>query len=139
VSNDDFIVFIPPNRYSFGIRYDLPESGEGFFAETTVQYVARQSRTPRIITPTEFRVAIEDGIDPLQGSVKSFDFMPPPEGYLLATASLGFGFTAHEVKYRFQFSADNLLNTSYRDYTNRFRYYADEIGRNFKLLVKLTF
>ena len=32
---------------------------------------------------------------------------------------------------------DNLLNTSYRDYLNRFRYYTDEMGTNVSLRVKI--
>jgi iron complex outermembrane receptor protein len=35
------------------------------------------------------------------------------------------------------FTLNNILNTSYRDYLNRLRYFADDLGRN--LLVRLTF
>ena len=34
---------------------------------------------------------------------------------------------------------DNLLNTSYREYTNRMKYYADDLGRNFTVGVKYIF
>jgi iron complex outermembrane receptor protein len=34
-------------------------------------------------------------------------------------------------------SGTNLLNTSYRDYLNRFRYFADERGRNLVLRVRV--
>jgi iron complex outermembrane recepter protein len=34
-------------------------------------------------------------------------------------------------------SGHNLLNTAYRDYLNRFRYFADEMGRNIVLRVRL--
>ncbi|TMM31417.1 TonB-dependent receptor [Polaribacter aestuariivivens] len=37
------------------------------------------------------------------------------------------------------FHVDNLLNTSYRNYLNRFRYFADELGRNFKINIKLNY
>jgi len=33
----------------------------------------------------------------------------------------------------------NLLNSKYRDYLNRFRYYADETGRNISLKIKYSF
>ena len=36
-------------------------------------------------------------------------------------------------------SVTNLLNTSYREYLNRFRYYADEMGRNITLRIKIPF
>jgi iron complex outermembrane receptor protein len=34
---------------------------------------------------------------------------------------------------------NNLLNTSYRDYLNRFRYYTDEMGTNVTLRLKIPF
>ncbi len=36
-------------------------------------------------------------------------------------------------------SSTNLANVAYRDYLNRFRYYADEPGRNVMLKLKLPF
>jgi len=37
------------------------------------------------------------------------------------------------------FGIQNLLDTAYRDYLNRMRYYADDIGRNFTLQMKFNF
>jgi iron complex outermembrane recepter protein len=34
-------------------------------------------------------------------------------------------------------SGNNLLNVSYRDYLNRFRYFGDEMGRNIVLRLRL--
>ena len=34
---------------------------------------------------------------------------------------------------------DNLLNTNYREYLNRQRYFADDLGRNFILQLKLNY
>lgn len=58
------------------------------------------------------------------------DFLPPPTGYLLlhADVSLHQKLGAHELT--LQLGAHNLGNKSYRDYMNRFRYFADEPGRN---------
>jgi len=36
-------------------------------------------------------------------------------------------------------SANNLLNTRYRDYMNRFRYFADEMGRNISVRATIPF
>jgi iron complex outermembrane receptor protein len=33
---------------------------------------------------------------------------------------------------------DNLFNTAYRDYLNRFRYYADESGRNLYISLRIA-
>ena len=43
------------------------------------------------------------------------------------------------VKTTIVFGIHNLLNTEYRDYLNRMRFYADDIGRNFTLQLKLNF
>jgi iron complex outermembrane receptor protein len=37
---------------------------------------------------------------------------------------------------KFQITIDNLFDVSYRDYLNRLRFYADEIGRNIQLMIK---
>ena len=34
---------------------------------------------------------------------------------------------------------DNILNTAYRDYLNRQRYFADDLGRNFRIQLKLNY
>jgi iron complex outermembrane receptor protein len=36
-------------------------------------------------------------------------------------------------------SADNLTNEAYREYTNRLRYFADDVGRNFTLGIHFSF
>ena len=33
----------------------------------------------------------------------------------------------------------NIFNTSYREYLNRLRYFADDLGRNFMLQLKLNY
>jgi iron complex outermembrane receptor protein len=38
-----------------------------------------------------------------------------------------------------QTGADNLLNKAYRDYMNRFRYFADDTGRNIFASVSYEF
>ena len=34
---------------------------------------------------------------------------------------------------------ENLFNTSYREYLNRLRYFADDIGRNITLQIKINY
>ena len=37
------------------------------------------------------------------------------------------------------FSVQNVLNTAYRDYLNRQRFFADEMGRNFQIQLKINY
>ena len=59
------------------------------------------------------------------------DFVAPPAGYYL----LGFRASAEKqfksIRLEGHLGIENALNTRYRDYLNRQRYFADELGRNF--------
>ena len=52
----------------------------------------------------------------------------------------GFEYVANEKnKIGFSVSAENISNAVYRDYLNRFRYYADELGWNLTFRLKYSF
>jgi len=69
------------------------------------------------------------------------DYIPPPPAYVLPGFEGSATFTHAGQEIRMGLSVSNLLNTSYREYMNRFRYYADETGRNItlRLTVPLSF
>ncbi|NJN43194.1 MAG: TonB-dependent receptor [Flammeovirgaceae bacterium] len=141
VTNNDFLVFIPANKFEVALRYDEPNQLplKRFFAEAKVKYVAMQDRAPRVVTPREIVEAGENGTDPFESDQSNFDFMAAPPAYTLVNVSTGFSVSAKHVRYDARFTVENLLNTSYREYTNRFRYYADDIGRNFMISIKCIF
>lgn len=139
--NDDVLPFIAPNRVEMGARFEraFKQATRHFFVGTTVRYTAKQTRAPRVITPRDFIRALEEDIDLFAEDSSAFDFMPAPDGFFLWNAAAGYSIQNKHVKYELRLAAENLLNTSYRVYTNRFRYYADDIGRNFILSFKITF
>jgi len=141
ITNNDFLSFIPASRGEVRLRYDAPITGraKNAFAELTGTHVFRQGRAPRTIAPAEFLSASASGTDPLGGSDRNFDFMNPPDGYFLLNASAGFSIPGRKARYDVRISGDNLLNTVYREYTNRFRYYADDLGRNIRISFKIIF
>ena len=141
VTNHDYLIFIPSNRYEVDIRYESPTlfQHKNFFVETRLKFTDRQHRAPRTITVREFNEALENDTDPLQGSTSNFDFMDAPNAYWLWNVAVGMSIQPGKVKYDVRFATDNLLNTTYREYTNRFRYYADDMGRNFLISFKCTF
>ena len=63
-----------------------------------------------------------------------------PEAYHLFEASLGgtLSITEHQ-SLSVRLSAENLLNQLYKEYTNRFRYYAHDLGRNISLRLSYNF
>ena len=141
VVNKSFFLFIPSSRYSFDVRYDRPEvfGLRNAYVESGFQYVSRQVFSPRVITVREIKEADENGLDPFQGDASIFDFAEAPNGYLLLNTSAGFSIKSDRVQYDFRLSVENLLNQRYREYTNRFRYYADDPGRNVVLSIKCIF
>ncbi len=141
VTNNDFLVFIPSNKFEVALRYDEPNNLplKRFFAEAKVKYVAMQDRAPRVVTPREIIEAGEGGVDPFETDKSNFDFMEAPPAYTLVNVSTGFSVPSKSVRYDVRLAVENLLNTSYREYTNRFRYYADDIGRNFMISIKCIF
>jgi len=39
----------------------------------------------------------------------------------------------------FSVTVDNILDTKYRDYMNRYRYFANEMGRNISVKIQVPF
>jgi iron complex outermembrane recepter protein len=139
--NNDYLVFIPSNRYEIALRYEKPSPGTvgNLFVESKGKYISRQNRAPRVITVGEINEAQEEGNDPFEGDNSNFDFMVPPSGYFLWNLSAGVSLRSEKNQYDIRIGSENLLNTTYREYTNRFRYYADDLGRNFIISVKCIF
>ena len=64
----------------------------------------------------------------------------PPKGYSLLHLNSEMSFAVFEKsKMTIGFTIQNILNTNYRDYLNRTRYYADDLGRNFRVQLKLNY
>ncbi|MCC2548189.1 TonB-dependent receptor [Hymenobacter sp. BT175] len=125
ITKDDYLILAPADRAETWLRYEqrasaAPRRVSGFYAQVGVQAVARQARTPR----------------PENGQ----DYQDPPAGYTLLNAEAGLvagAATRHPLS--LSVSGTNLLNTRYRDYLNRYRYYLDELGRNVTVRLKLNF
>ncbi len=137
IRNDDYLIYIPSNRLDMGVRYQGLR--HRFYVEPRLSAVAKQFRAPRVITVPEFQDAIATGNDPLGGSTANFDYMDAPPGFLLASVSAGYSWEFETSRFDLRVAVENMLNTSYREYTNRMRYYADDIGRNISLSLKYIF
>jgi iron complex outermembrane recepter protein len=127
-TNQDYLVAITPNRTDNSIRYNWANGGKitGLYASLTGLYVARQSRVPAVSSRNEAGQVIFTG-----------DFAPPPPAYFLVGAEAGFAWQVAGQPVRVVLTGSNLLNTRYRDYLNRFRYFADEPGRDISLKINV--
>ncbi len=101
--------------------------------------MAQQNRAPRVVGPEEILAAKEQGIDLFATDKRNFDFIAAPQGYALLSVTTGLSLPVSNTKLDFRLTADNLTNTRYREYTNRMRYFANEIGRNISVAVNLSF
>ncbi len=119
VRNDAFLVSIPSNRWENQLKSSWQEVGPWSRLSVSVsnRWVGEQRRVP-----------------------PNSDFAPPPAGYSLWSAqwsgTLPFGET-HSLE--LTATVENALDTVYRDYLNRFRYYADDMGRNISLRARYIF
>ena len=137
----DYLIFIPSNRYELALRYDHPvrNGWKNFFAEARVKYVAHQGRAPRVVTVREINDAKMQGVDLFATDNSNFDFAAAPQGYGLISLSAGISKPIKKSMLDVRISVDNLGNTTYREYTNRMRYYANDLGRNVSLALKYSF
>lgn len=65
------------------------------------------------------------------------DFTATPDAYFLLDTELGAQYK--ETPLHLSVGVRNLLNTAYRDYMNRYRYYADDLGISFYTTLNYTF
>lgn len=139
IENNDNFLFIPSNRfevestYQITHRVDMPR----LYIKVNLNYVTQQKHAPRVVPIDEFTE--NPNPSPTSGDIKNFDFLPPPPGYLLTGAQIGAAKNFKTSKLDCRIEVSNLFNKAYREYTNRMRYFADDLGRNITLGLKYSF
>lgn len=134
ITNQDYFVEIPPLQVGCGLYWTVLEHEQNSITfDTDLTYTFRQFRSPRVITVRELIEAEETGEDLFENDQSTFDIVAPPDGYLL----VGAGFSASLGEFDITLHASNLLNNSYRVYTDRLRYFADQPG--FNLMLSLSY
>lgn len=113
--NQQGLIYMPANTVSNQIQYDFTEGK--VFKNTNISFTYKN-------------VFRQNNIDLSQ------DFLPPPDGYSLANLELN---TNINSRVKCTISVENLFNTRYRDYLDRLRYFADEIGRNVGIRLAYSF
>ncbi|MBU3677003.1 MAG: TonB-dependent receptor [Chitinophagaceae bacterium] len=72
------------------------------------------------------------------GLASASDYLNPPNAYCLGRIGMETGFHWQHLDGQITFGVDNLFNTRYRDYLNRYRYFVHEPGRNFFLQCRFS-
>ncbi|UYZ58628.1 TonB-dependent receptor [Hymenobacter latericus] len=112
---DDYLVYAPADRFELAARREWAgRPGNRLsqrFAQLTLGATRRQTRVPSAL----------------------YDPLPAPDGYGLLSAEVGATVRLGGVPVQLSLAGTNLLNERYREYLNRFRYFADDMGRNVTL------
>ena len=107
------LVFMPPNSFFGSLTYRVSKavklsnkaSIEDSEMELSNRYVFEQ-----------------------ENIFESQDFVDPPSAYNLVGVKVSTNIIFPRYKFRFYIKADNVFNIQYRDYLNRQRYFADDVG-----------
>jgi iron complex outermembrane receptor protein len=114
----EHLVMMPADLVENSLEYNFKDGKkiENAYVSISVSSVLKQTRVP-----------------------ENSDYANPPEGYTLLNFAAGIEIPLKRNSISLGVSANNLLNTRYRDYMNRFRYFADEMGRNVSVRATIPF
>lgn len=116
-TDDKYFPFIPTDRLDWGVSYDFGKNEYVPSNKLSIsnQLVAKQKRDP------------------------GFDVAPPPPGYALLNLAYQKKINVKDNKLSVGVQVQNVLNTNYKDYMNRFRYFTYDMGRNVLLKINYEF
>lgn len=117
-TNNIPLIYMPADNMKFTFSY-FPKDGEtlvGKSVSINARYVFEQTRFPAEV-----------------------DYLPPPSEYFLLGMDIGAGLHLKKSHLNFKVRVENMLNTTYRDYLNRMRYYSDDLGINVSFNVSYNF
>ena len=126
-NHEPLILMMPPN-FSNALQFKK-EKWNNFYFTVENQTFLKQARFP--IRNADLEI-YENG----ELTDKTIDFSTSPNGYSLWNIQTGVNISKNLSA---GLIVNNLLNTSYRDYLNRLRFFADEAGRNFILNFRYRF
>ncbi|MGJ8667180.1 MAG: TonB-dependent receptor [Patiriisocius sp.] len=129
-SRDEPLIDMPPVNTTNEIVYENKQLNKLRLALES-QYVFRQNEFP----DTNFEV-----FNPETEMDELVDVSTPPDAYHLLNFKSSMDFNVgSESNLTVGLNVTNVLNTSYRNYLNRLRYYADDLGRNILLNLKINY
>ncbi len=127
------LINMPPANFYNSLSYKF-NTLNNLKLNFSSQFVFEQGRFP----DDNFTTPI---LNPQTGDFEDelINISQPPEAYHLINFRAEMPFNLAFADLQIALSISNLFNTSYRSYLNRQRFYADEIGRNVMLQLKLNY
>lgn len=137
VKNNDYFVGQPPTQLNYELNINT--GNFLFFKKSSVslniEYSFKPFYTPQIVPINEILEAKTEGRELFTVNSKTYDILPAPDGYVLA----GFSWRSEYKQWSYIIKVSNVFDQEYRTYTDRLRYFSDEIGRNFIISLKYNF
>ncbi len=134
LTNNQYFIEMPPfqmrYRQDFFMNWDKFENA-GFYIQP--EWILKTHNQPPIIDVNSLLMDGANAFITSKGSV-IYDLLDAPAGYVL----VDLGFHVEKNRMSLDVQMRNALNTSYRMYTDRLRYFADQTGRNIVLAFKYT-
>lgn len=127
---DDALINIPAASTRNSITFNIPEINN-LTLKLESNYVFRQNEFP----DTNFEVFLVES-----ETTEIVDISTPPDAYHLLNfrGDIDF-FVNNKTTLNLGLTVNNVFNTSYREYLNSQRLYADDLGRNILLQLKLNY
>ncbi len=119
---NDWLITMPANRLSNDLTYSLKDG-----KKTTKTYLS-----------AEIMNVMQQKNTPSEANGKQ-EFKAPPSAYTLISLNASVTVPVYKTPVTISVGVRNLLNKVYRDYLNSMRFFADEMGRNISLHLKIHF
>ncbi len=131
LDNSGKLINQPPIRINSNFKWQTNNFWRIDFSEIAIlpSYTFRQFNAPITYTPE----SLINGYIAINYNTKIFDLKEAPDGYFL----LDFSWKVDVNDFSFSLLINNVLNKRYRNYLNKMRIFADEMGRNF--IVNLSY
>lgn len=131
-SNKTALIDMPPLNVGNRIRYNKKD-WSNLVLELQSEVVFRQTQFPN--NNFMANIIVDGSLQAVEVQISN----PPPSYQLLHFSSEIQFKAAWHSSATLGFSVFNILNTRFRDYLNKQRFYADEVGRNFQIQLKINY
>lgn len=133
-TDNDYLINMPADRLEHTLLYQLVKEND-YLKDTYISLAAQQVFTQKRIPSGIYWTGNEASTD----NDELLFLPPPPKAYTLFTITAGTTATIFQQKFTIHATVNNVFNTTYRDYLDRFRYFTDAMGRNIVLRVSTEF
>lgn len=125
------LINMPPFEWNQSVAFHS-DHGRKPKLRLMMDWVGRQNRFPNY----NFEINV---IENNEIVTKEVDMTTSPDAYVLFHLQASMDLWKAQNPVRLSMEVNNILNTSYRNYLNRFRYFADEPGRQIKIQLSYEF